>query len=335
MQIRPALPLVALGVLAVSSIAMHDPELAPPTEPCAAVEGAEAIGVHGTLESFRGGTPDPTSLIDQGIGDQTGLAGVSVTAFHYLVDIAPADTATVTITLDWDEPTQPDLRGDYDLHVFDAEGNEIAASTGDNLLGGAQAETVFLSGVEQCTQVIVHAKNWLGTPGAEATLDVGISNLQGDHVDTPCELPEGASALLAAGTGESFRGGTPDPTSVVDQGIGDQTGLAAASVNAFAYVLDVPSQYAGAQSLSITLDWDEPTQPDLRGDYDLHVFDADGNEIAASTGNNLTGGVQAETVSLSGVSDCTFFEVHAKNWLGTPGAAATLDVSPGTLTPAS
>lgn len=327
--------LVAAGIVALGAVAATDDVTdVPPTEPCAAVEGAEGLSLHGTTESFRGGTPDPTSIVDQGIGDQTGLADASTTEFRYVLDVAPAEAADVRVTLDWTEPTQPRVRGDYDLYVLDADGNVLGEATGDNLLGGILTETVSLNGVDHCTELVVQAKNWLGTPGAEATLDIGVSDPAGHPVTTLCDVPDGAAPLLPAGTGEAFTGGTPDPTSIVDQSIGDDTGLAAASVVAFPYVVELPSQYASVDTLRITLDWTEPTQPRVRGDYDLHVYDAEGNEIGASTGDNLLGGALAETVALNAVPDCMYLEVHAKNWLGTPGASATLEAAPASLTAA-
>ncbi|HEV3471881.1 MAG TPA: hypothetical protein VG408_01570, partial [Actinomycetota bacterium] len=66
-------------------------------------------------------------------------------------------TLTVTMT---------DFLGDWDLHIIDADGQEIAYSNGSQLTGTAPVEEVSL-GLVRGTSVKMVACNWVGGPWAE------------------------------------------------------------------------------------------------------------------------------------------------------------------------
>lgn len=101
----------------------------------------------------------------------------SVTRFHYRADVSGSATkplanrGTVELTLSWDNDS------DFDLYVYDAEGNELGLSNSFNPLDGS-GETLSFPDTYHCTDLRIDVVNYLGLPDSALVLDAKVKSLK-------------------------------------------------------------------------------------------------------------------------------------------------------------
>lgn len=109
--------------------------------------------------------------------DNFGYHEESVTAFDYIVDVSGSSTVpfavkgSVTLTLGWDNDS------DFDLYVYDAEGNVLSDANTFNPLDGS-GEIATLSSVPHCTVLHVEVVNYAGIPNSAMTLGGSLKSLK-------------------------------------------------------------------------------------------------------------------------------------------------------------
>ncbi len=149
-----------------------------PTASCGASSEYTTVGLAGAHEDVMPAVvPDaPESLL---AGDAPAhYPDHSVVRFKYRIDVSGSSTkpsaqmAGVKIALRWDYPNV----SDYDLYVYDANGELLAYSFKYNPLRGIN-ESVVLSRVPHCSDLRVDIVTNLGLPKLEMTLDTTLGGL--------------------------------------------------------------------------------------------------------------------------------------------------------------
>ncbi len=163
--------MMVAAVFAVAMpLAVH---AADPTAPCAPSSEYSNVGLSGAHEDV---TPSliPWLPHDPQEGYYT---EDTVVRFKYRIDVSgspakpSAQTADVRIALNWDNTS------DYDLYIYNADGELLAADYQNNFSVGP-GELVFLPRVPHCTDLRVDIVNNLGLPTIEMTLDTTLGGLE-------------------------------------------------------------------------------------------------------------------------------------------------------------
>ena len=181
-----ALIAAAALFVAAAPVAAQEAEIVP-TAPCEASEDYATLGIDGAVEEV---TPSPVpsfshdfdDLVEQVTGQDVpnrDYPAQSAVTYLYRLDLSgseavpAATTAGVALNLNWDND------GDYDLYVYDTEGNLIGeGQNGFNPLDGA-GEAMSLSNAAHCLDFRVDIVNYLGaSPVTEMTLTAKVSKLK-------------------------------------------------------------------------------------------------------------------------------------------------------------
>jgi hypothetical protein len=177
-----ALSAAAALLLAAAPVTAQEAEILP-TEPCEVSEEYTTLGLDGTTEDV---TPSPIpavgtdfdTLVDED-DDSIPYHEESTVSYLFRLDLSgsevvpDASTGNVNLNLMWDND------GDYDLYVYDAEGNAIGeGANGFNPINGA-GEQMMLSRTAHCTDFRVDIVNYLGvSPVTAMDLTAKISSLR-------------------------------------------------------------------------------------------------------------------------------------------------------------
>lgn len=171
-------PVITILALTAVPVAAQTPP-PEPTPPCPTSEQFVTLGNGaGKHEAF---SPQPTpsfpyDIVNDNVQPMT-YREDSVTRFRYRVDVSGsatkpfAKTATVNLTLAWDNDT------DFDLFVYDKDDNALGESVSFNPLDGS-GENVSLAAVPQCTDIRIDVVNYLGLPTSALTLDGKLTSLK-------------------------------------------------------------------------------------------------------------------------------------------------------------
>lgn len=160
---------LAFGVAAVVALALAATPVAAQTvtPPCAEREGYSVLDTKGKHE-------DVDSPLIPGIADEPDYQDYSIVEYQYRMDLSGladnpyATKANVKVNLTWDND------GDFDLHVFDGEGNELGSSTD---FVADRVETVDLFDMPQCQDLRIRIANYLAPPAADMNLDTTLSGV--------------------------------------------------------------------------------------------------------------------------------------------------------------
>ena len=153
-------------------------QAADPTAPCAESSEYTRLGLSGVHEDV---TPSSTLSWPYIVLDEEGSGNYpeeSAVRFRYRVDVSGssakplAQTADVRIALSWDNTS------DYDLYVYDGNGELLSAGDQSNILAVGPGELVFLPQVPHCTDLQVDIVNYLGLPTSEMALDTTLGDLE-------------------------------------------------------------------------------------------------------------------------------------------------------------
>jgi hypothetical protein len=159
-----------------------------PTAPCAASSEYTRVGSRGAHQDVTPSVfPHAVSVEAWAFEDETHYDERSVVRFKYRIDVshspaAPsARTADVRIQLSWDNDT------DYDLYVYDTDGELLAVSYNTNLSpilrplsdwATGAGEVVLLPRVPHCKDLRVEIVNNFGLPTPEMTLDTTLGSFE-------------------------------------------------------------------------------------------------------------------------------------------------------------
>lgn len=158
------------------------------TAPCSASSEYTRVGLAGAHEDV---TPSLFPSIETIVAhDPRAYTERSVVRFKYRIDVsqssaAPsARTADVRIALSWDNPYGLLVYDDYDLYVYDANGELLAYSFNTNgsvyypFGSTGSGELVLVSPVPHCSDLRVDIVNNLGLPTTKMALDTTLGSLE-------------------------------------------------------------------------------------------------------------------------------------------------------------
>ena len=182
-----ALAAAAAMVVAAAPVGAQEATEPTPTAPCEASEEYTTLGIDGATEDV---TPSPVpsfshdfdDLVEEVTGEDVpnrDYPEQSAVSYLYRLDLSGSDaapaakTARVALNLTWDNDA------DYDLYVYDTEGNLIGeGQNGFNPIDGA-GEQMMLSNAAHCTDFRIDIVNYLGaSPVTSMELSAKISGLK-------------------------------------------------------------------------------------------------------------------------------------------------------------
>lgn len=228
--------LLAGGLLAA-------PASAAPPIVCPADDGRERITTDGLTREFEAPAPPAPELAATHDATGDGIRRHRTAHLFLRADFTPYEYGTLAFTLNWTNSS------DYDLHVFDGEGNEIGVSNASNIDGGdTKFEAVDVAEIPHCGDLTVEVRNWAGRP--DELLRLGIAFKDPGPL-LACALDDPAPGCAGKEEGEP-------PVRILDTRTrlylgGDRPGQLSMQGH---YVFGVPS--AGAPPLKASL---APTRP--------------------------------------------------------------------------
>lgn len=173
---------VALFVLAVLPAGAQEP-----LAPCTTPSGTTAFPHTGAKEKFIATlTPSPLGSTGNGTPVNDTLDPGATKTFRYQLDLsrapllstgAPATMQDVTVHTSWTDPT-PAAVSDYDLYVYDATGSLLGKDSSFNPQAGEMFESVALSRLKHCSELVIKFVSATGIPGVEVTFELQAGKLR-------------------------------------------------------------------------------------------------------------------------------------------------------------
>jgi hypothetical protein len=161
---RKALLLAVIGTL----LGLAGPAAASAVD-CGALGAGERLTADGLSLTFD--TPAVAAPELAATRDITGnaITPYRTATFSFVADLAPSASALVVATLDWE------TLSDYDLYVFDADGELLVRADTSNIDEGQttieRAEFELL----HCDRISVVVRNWAGSPVEPLTLAISVT----------------------------------------------------------------------------------------------------------------------------------------------------------------
>lgn len=174
-----ALAAAAAMVVAAAPVAAQTEPV--PTAPCEASEEYTTLGIDGATEEV---SPSPIPSVGHDFDDLAGRNDInyheqSAVSYLYRLDLSgspdvPAATkGRVNLTLGWDND------GDYDIYVYDTEGNLIGEGANQFNPQAGAGEQMMLSNAAHCTDFRIDIVNYLGaSPVTAMELTAKVSGLK-------------------------------------------------------------------------------------------------------------------------------------------------------------
>ena len=177
-----ALAAAAALFVAAAPVTAQEAEIVP-TAACEASEEYATLGLAGAKESV---TPSPIPAVgtdfDTLVDDENDAIPYheeSTVSYLYRLDVSGSETvpnaskARVLLSLGWDND------GDYDIYVYDAEGNLIGEGANQFNPQSGAGEQMTLSNAAHCTDFRVDIVNYLGaSPVTNMELTAKVSSLR-------------------------------------------------------------------------------------------------------------------------------------------------------------
>ena len=167
---RPLFVLLAIGLTSFLSLRGAG-AITPAGFDCGPDDGRERLTADGFHLDFQ--APQTTATGHDVVGLVGGpypqtLMERATAHFHFRVFPAPATSADLRIAVDWEG------QGDFDLDVYDGNGNELGSSHEFNPESG-NGESAIVEDLAHCTDIQVHITNYLASPEETVSLDIDVT----------------------------------------------------------------------------------------------------------------------------------------------------------------
>ena len=160
-------------VLAAPAGAQEVPEEPEPTPPCEESEEYATLGLDGATEDVE---PALIPAVGHDILEEP-YREEAVTRYRYRLDVSGSEELPTAIRADVRFAVTWDNDGDFDLYVYDADGELLGSSTQFNPQAGA-GETVQLSQIDHCADLTVEIVNYLASPLTTMEMRTTVSRLR-------------------------------------------------------------------------------------------------------------------------------------------------------------
>ena len=167
---RPLFVLLAIGLTTILFLPGAG-AITPSGFDCGPDDGRERLTADGFHLDFQ--APQTTATGHDVVGLVEGpypqtLMERATAHFPFRVFPAPATSADLRVAIDWEG------QGDFDLDIYDGEGNELGASHSFNPQAG-NGESAIVEGLAHCTDIQVHVTNYAASPEETVHLDIDVT----------------------------------------------------------------------------------------------------------------------------------------------------------------
>lgn len=187
---------------------------------CGPDDGRERLTSSGFALSFSAPVVTAPELAATRLATGNAIAPYRSAQFPFTVDLAPAASGVLTAQLGWETPQDLNVY-DFDLYVYDSNGDLVAYSDAINALDGTYSEEA-VGDLRHCERITVVVTNWMGGPGnappdeklyLRLSLEPGaelLACLEGDTAPGCAGKPAGAAPDPVADTrSRLYLGGDP------------------------------------------------------------------------------------------------------------------------------
>ena len=167
---RPSAILLALA-LGVPLLFVVPAGALPATFDCGPDDGREQLTTEGIQLDFDAPAVTAPELASPVPANHPFITAQRSANFSFRANFTPYQSGDLTFRLTWPDSS------DFDILVFDGEGNELGRSAESNIDGGdTRFEEVTIAAITHCADLSVAVRSWAGRPDQDLSLKISFSN---------------------------------------------------------------------------------------------------------------------------------------------------------------